>query len=123
MGEQTWSVMYLWDVEISLLDLMLLLINVMFFVTVIILFVYYGRVEAKTPIKPIPLMPFCNFGEGLTGKYFSVKGNGKEAVQRRRPGSKSTLPPAKEGRNVSLNQVEVKCNFCKTGFNLSPKLK
>ncbi len=120
--EIRWDVMYLWDIEISLYDFLLLVLNVIFFAVIVGLFLYYTNTEDKGPSEQIALSQFCNLGEGATSKFFTIKGP-KDGIQRRKPGNKTSAPMAKDGKYAAANQVELKCNYCKSSFFLCPKRK
>lgn len=117
------SVMYIWDIEISICDISLITLNIIFFAVVTVLWIYYSIIEEKNKIKSIPIGQFCNIGEGATSKFFSTKGIGKEPISRRRQGGKSSAQAAKEGKHATINEVEIKCNFCKDSFWISSKSK
>ena len=120
--ESTWdATLYIWDVEITFLDLTVLALNVLFFIGVVMLFLYYTASEDRELSGQIALAPYCNLGEGATSKFFTVKG-GKDTIQRRKQGGKG-IAPNKEGKYTGGNQIEVKCNYCKSSFFLSLKRK
>jgi len=108
------------DIEITVWDMTLIMLNMIFFATVIMLFMYFNSTDDREEDDIFLLEPYCNLGEGHTSKFFTIKG-GKETIQRRKQGGKSSI--ATKEKYGSVSQIEVKCNYCKTTFSLQSKRK
>jgi hypothetical protein len=110
---------YLFEIELSLMDFTIILLNIVGFLILIISWKIISKREKKNKnLKSIPLGQFTCLGDGGTSKFFTPK-----LISNQNVPSKKKIPnknlPYQNKPTTKRNQVEeIICNCCKRSFSV-----